>query len=76
MTSGGDFAADAILEIGSHKLVIEVKQSIPSRSVLLKTVDRLRSVVSREDSNAGIIVTPPLKLTLGANEIGELRKDR
>lgn len=74
--SARDFGADAILEIGSHKLVIEVKQSIPSRSILQKTIDRLRSVISREGANAGIIVTPPLSLTPRADEIEELRKDR
>lgn len=75
--SARDFGADAVVEIGSHKLVIEVKQSVPSRSILQKTSDRLRSVVAREGANAGIIVTPPLSLTPPAKEqIEELRKDR
>ena len=73
---GGDFGADAILEIGSYKLVIEVKQSIPGRSVLMKTIHRLRSVVDREGANAGIIVTPPLSPTLSATAIAALGKDR
>jgi hypothetical protein len=72
----GNFGADAVIDMGSHKLVIEVKQSIPGRSILLKTINRLRSVMDREGANAGIIVTPPLPPTLNAKKIEELNKDR
>mgnify|MGYP003875026905 CR=1 FL=1 len=74
--SSGAFGADAVLKSGPHTLIIEVKQSTPSRSGLLKTINRLRSVVTSEDANVGIIITPPQKLSLGASEVGQLRKDR
>ena len=57
-----DFGADAVIDHGSHKLLVEVKQSVTSLHVLARIGQRLRTVMDREEASGGIIVTPPPSL--------------
>lgn len=45
---GSDFGADAVMTIGSHKLVVEVKQLVPNQHILDRQAKRLRMVMDRE----------------------------
>ncbi|QOT24086.1 hypothetical protein HMI60_20760 (plasmid) [Paenarthrobacter sp. YJN-D] len=77
---GRDFGADAIVDFGSYKLVMEVKQSVTNHHILERTGKRLRSVMDREGAAGGIIVTAPPSLTTSdnpqtKNRIDELSKE-
>jgi hypothetical protein len=69
--SAGDFGADAIVEFGSHKLVVEVKQSVPSRSLLERTSERLRKVVARQGAAGAVIITNPPSLKSSESKLAK-----
>lgn len=73
--SARDFGADAFVEFGSHKLVVEVKQSVPNYGVLERTGKRLRAVMDREGAAGGIIVTAPPSLKSSDNPQTKERMD-
>lgn len=77
---GRDFGADAIVDFGSYKLVMEVKQSVTNHHILERTGKRLRSVMDRVGAAGGVIVTAPPSLkssddTLTKDRIQELSKE-
>ncbi|MEJ1116755.1 hypothetical protein WBN73_20815 [Paenarthrobacter sp. CCNWLY172] len=56
------FGADATVELGSYKLLVEVKSSLKARPVFERTAERLLSLMAREDAAGAVIVTAPPSL--------------
>ncbi|WP_427118233.1 hypothetical protein [Pseudarthrobacter scleromae] len=63
------FGADAVIEFGAHKLLVEIKDSVRNRSILLKTSERLRKAVAQEGAAGAVIITN--QLSLGSSLSGE-----
>lgn len=52
-----DVGADATIEFGTYKLLVEVKESLRSRSALTKTIEQLRKAAAREGAAGAVIIT-------------------
>ncbi|QOT19975.1 hypothetical protein HMI59_25205 (plasmid) [Paenarthrobacter sp. YJN-5] len=73
---GSDFGADAVMTIGSHKLVVEVKQLVPNQHILDRQAKRLRMVMDREGAHSAVIITPSPSLGSLANPVVSAHLDK
>lgn len=64
--------ADAIIQVGSQKVIAEVRSSIRTRSMVTKVGSALRHIMSREKANGGVIITARASSSM---QLQDLAKD-